>query len=112
MAVATTAAAVVRRRWWGFTVGVSGVLIAGLVLSVQAGFGGTAVTTWLDNSTETGAALIAAAASLGAAARHRGRLRAAWSLMGASALCWGLGQLAWDWYQLIAGIQVPFPSLA
>jgi diguanylate cyclase (GGDEF)-like protein/PAS domain S-box-containing protein len=35
-----------------------------------------------------------------------------WKLMGASALCWGLGQTAWTWYETVLGREVPFPSLA
>jgi diguanylate cyclase (GGDEF)-like protein/PAS domain S-box-containing protein len=35
-----------------------------------------------------------------------------WKLMGASALCWGLGQSAWTWYETVLGREVPFPSLA
>jgi diguanylate cyclase (GGDEF)-like protein/PAS domain S-box-containing protein len=35
-----------------------------------------------------------------------------WRLMGASALCWGLGQTAWTWYETVLGREVPFPSLA
>jgi hypothetical protein len=26
--------------------------------------------------------------------------------------CWGIGQVIWTWYELAAGQQVPFPSLA
>jgi diguanylate cyclase (GGDEF)-like protein len=100
------------RRWWGVAACALALLVIGFAVCVQTGVGGTAVTNWLDDLTETAAAFIAAAASVAAASRHRGRLRAAWALMGASALCWGLGQLAWDWYQLLAGVQVPFPSLA
>jgi hypothetical protein len=48
-----------------------------------------------------------------AAARHRpGRLRWSWSLLGASAVSWALGQVVWSYYELMAGREVPFPSLA
>ena len=111
MAVLSTATAL-SRRWWGLAACATALLVAGFVACVLTGVGGTVVTNWLDDLAETAAALIAAAAAAMAASRHRGRLRTGWALMGASALCWGLGQAAWDWYQLAAGVQVPFPSLA
>jgi diguanylate cyclase (GGDEF)-like protein len=111
MAVTSTATPLAR-RWWGVAACATGLLVTGLVVCLLTGVGGTSVTTWLDDLTETGAAWVAAAASFGAATKHGGRLRIAWALMGAFALSWGLGQVAWDWYQLAAGVQVPFPSLA
>jgi len=75
-------------------------------------WGGAAVTQRFDNITETLAALIAAAVCGTAAWRHQGRTRIAWALIGASALSWGVGQAIWSYYELVAGRQVPFPSLA
>jgi len=58
-------------------------------------------------------AALAAAASCGLAARrHRGRRRVAWSLIGASALCWGIGASVGGTYELVLGTQPPIPSLA
>src|SRR5260370_40556450 len=75
-------------------------------------WGGTTVTQRFDNITETLAAFAAAAACSAAALRNRQRTRIAWALIGASALSWGLGQTVWSYFELVRGIQVPFPSLA
>src|SRR6202165_1462981 len=79
---------------------------------LQFRWGGAAVTQRLDNIAETMTALIGAAACGIAAWRHQRRTRIAWSLIGASALSWGLGQAVWSYYELVKGQQVPFPSLA
>ena len=79
---------------------------------LQFRWGGAAVTQRLDNIAETMTALIGAAACGIAAWRHQRRTRIAWSLIGASALSWGLGQAIWSYYVLVKGQQVPFPSLA
>ena len=79
---------------------------------MQFHWGGTLVTQRFDNLAETLAAFVAAAACGVAALRHQQRTRIAWALIGASALCWGLGQSVWSYYELVRGQQVPFPSLA
>jgi diguanylate cyclase (GGDEF)-like protein len=101
-----------RRRWWELTAAVLGLFVAGFIACLVVGVGGPATTQLLDNLTETAAAFAAAAACGVAAARNRGRPRAAWALLGASALSWGLGQSVWDWYQIVQGVQIPFPSFA
>ena len=57
------------------------------------------------------AALIAATACLVAAKRQGGRFRAAWALIGASALAWSGGQAVQTYYEVARG-QVPAPSPA
>src|SRR5207253_811160 len=47
-----------------------------------------------------------------AAAHNHGRVRLAWALLGASAFSWGAGQAVWNWYQIVANVQAPFPSFA
>jgi diguanylate cyclase (GGDEF)-like protein len=101
-----------RRRWWELTAAVAGLIVAGFVICLVVQAGGPTPTQYLDNLTETGAAFFAAAACTLAAARHQGRLRLAWALLGSSALCWGLGQSVWDWYQIVQNVLIPFPSLA
>src|SRR6266852_8034169 len=75
-------------------------------------WGGTVVTQRFDNLGETVAAFVAAAACGIAAWRHQKRSRIAWTLIGASALSWGLGQTVWSYVVLVRGQQVAFPSLA
>src|SRR5438067_1361659 len=101
-----------RRRWWELTAVVTGLLVAGLLVCLITQAGGPVVNTWIDDLSETVAAMAAGAASMVAGIRHGGRHRLGWLLMGASAFSWGLGQCAWDWYELVAGVQVPFPSVA
>ena len=109
---ATRALKWIAPRWWGLTAMAAGLFTAGLVLCMLTAAGGDSAETWLDDLAETFAAMGAAAACAVAASRHTGRHRLAWALMGASAFSWGLGALAWDWYELIQGVEVPFPSLA
>src|SRR6202165_1833018 len=75
-------------------------------------WGGNAATRRFDDIGETLAALVAAVACGVPAWRHQRRTRIAWALIGASALSWGLGQAVWSYYELVKGVQVPFPSLA
>ena len=62
-----------------------------------------------------GLTIMALAAGVGCLFRSRretGRHRLFWSLIGASAFSWGIGQAIWTWYEVVQGREVPFPSLA
>ncbi|MFZ6005914.1 MAG: diguanylate cyclase domain-containing protein, partial [Actinomycetota bacterium] len=72
--------------------------------------GGTFGTRIFDDLVLFGSAALAGAACVPAAIRRRGRQRAAWALVAASCFSWAAGQLAWSYYQLIAGTAVPFPG--
>ncbi len=102
----------IRTRWWAVTAALLALFTSGFVVCLVVQPGGEAPTQYLDNLTETAAALAAAGACGFAAVRHHGRLRWAWALLGASALSWGLGQSVWDWYQIFRNVLIPFPSLA
>jgi len=94
---------------------VAGAVVASVVFVVwlATGLGGPWVAfTLMDNVAEILAPLAAAVACARAARRRRGRLGWSWSLLGASAASWALGQVVWSWYELVAGREVPFPSLA
>jgi diguanylate cyclase (GGDEF)-like protein/PAS domain S-box-containing protein len=60
--------------------------------------------------------LIAVAASVACAqaarVQQRRGLRNAWHCLSGAALSWGLGELAWAWYDLVLGVETPFPSWA
>src|SRR5437868_5287137 len=75
-------------------------------------WGGAQTTQWLDDTGESVCAFLAAGACVFAAVRHRHRTRIAWSLIGGSALSWGVGEVVWSYYELVAGHDVPFPSFA
>src|SRR5438552_3648881 len=95
-------------------------IAAALAALLTAGFGawmalrvaGVDVSQAVDDVGEGVTALLAAAACAVAAWRHRGRLRLAWALLGASALVWLAGEAAWSYLELIHERQVPFPSAA
>ncbi len=76
------------------------------------GFGGPATVKAVDNLGLAAAAALAAAACAVAARRERARVRAGWALLGAACASWTLGEAVWAWYELVAGREVPFPSVA
>jgi len=98
--------------WWRLVVAAAGLFMVGFVACLATNALGSNTYSWFDDLMQTAAPFAAAAACGLAAARHGGRVRLAWSLIGASAFSWGSGQAVWDWYQLVQGVQVPFPSLA
>jgi diguanylate cyclase (GGDEF)-like protein/PAS domain S-box-containing protein len=88
--------------------GLVGLFVAWLIFN----WGGETVTQWVDDTGEFVMAFLAAAACWWAALRHQQRTRIAWALIGLSALSWGVGEVFWSYYELLAGQTVPFPSLA
>src|SRR5947209_5183664 len=79
---------------------------------LQFGWGGVGTTQKLDDIGEFLMAFLAAAGCAFAALRHRGRTRIAWALIATSAFAWGMGEVAWSYFELFKNQQVPFPSLA
>ena len=73
--------------------------------------GGPPLTDGVDDVGELVAALVATVACFVAAA-HVSSRRSCWVLLGASSFAWAMGEAAWTYYDLIRGVQVPFPSLA
>jgi diguanylate cyclase (GGDEF)-like protein/PAS domain S-box-containing protein len=74
-------------------------------------WGGERVTVAVDDFGLILAPMLAVAGCGRAAARSRGRTRTVWTLLAASALSWGLGEVAWTYYELFLQ-QAPFPSIA
>ena len=95
-------------------------IAGGLAALLTLGFGawmvqriaGVDVSQVVDDVGEGVAALVAALACGVTAWRHRGRMRLAWALLGASALVWTAGEAAWSYFEVILKQQVPFPSAA
>jgi hypothetical protein len=73
--------------------------------------GGPRLTDGVDDVGELIAALAAAIACFVAAAHVPSR-PSCWILLGASSFAWAVGEAVWTYYDLIRGVQVPFPSLA
>ena len=71
----------------------------------------TPVGQWVSNL-----GLVAVTGGAGAAclwrARTAGPAQRSWSLLGLGASSWGLGQVAWTFYESVQGREVPFPSAA
>jgi hypothetical protein len=74
--------------------------------------GGARVTLWVDDVATPLAALIACVLCLRARARHSGRMRLFWSLLGCATAFWTFAEVVWGYYALILNRDVPVPSWA
>ena len=74
--------------------------------------GGAHVTLWVDDLLTPLAALVACVLCFRARARHDGRMRLFWSLLGAATACWTIAEVIWGYYALIRNVAVPVPSWA
>jgi hypothetical protein len=100
------------RRRFLLAAGVA-VLATGLVavwLSLRVG--GAQATLWVDDLATPLAALTACVLCFRACARHDGRMRAFWALLGCATACWTLAEVIWGVYALILVEDVPVPSWA
>jgi len=99
------------RRFIG-AVGV--VVFATVVCGVWIGLriGGGRVTLWVDDAATPLAALIACVLCFRARARHAGRMRLFWTLLGCATASWTLAEVIWGYYALILDVEVPAPSWA
>ncbi len=85
--------------------------VFGLML-VTAPFGEWA-TALVNDAVEAAVPLAVTVPAARRAARGSwGRQAATWWLVAAGALCWGLGQVVYSWYDLGASDSAPFPSMA
>jgi len=90
------------------------VALASAAFAVWAGLriGGVHVTLWVDDGFTPVAALIACVLCWRARARHDGRMRLFWTLLGCAMACWTLAEMIWGYYALIANEVVPVVSWA
>jgi diguanylate cyclase (GGDEF)-like protein len=102
----------IRPLTWRAVLWATGALVVAFALCLQFKVGGAGGAAALDDVGEGVAALVASAACLYAAGATRGRARAAWAWIAASALAWTVGESLWCWYTYADGIASPFPSLA
>jgi hypothetical protein len=105
--------AAVTRRGRPFVVGsvLATLMTTIFLLWIVLGIDGSRVTDGVDDLGELLAAVIAAVAC-GVAARRASAGRPSWALLAGSSFAWAVGEALWSYYDLIKGIQVPFPSLA
>ncbi len=89
-----------------------GALTAALLLWAIALYSTRSVDATFSDLGETAVALLAAVNCGLAATSSSGRLRLAWGALAVAALSWGLGQLVWDWYELVLGVDVPAVGVA
>jgi hypothetical protein len=84
--------------------------VAGTWIALRVG--GARVTLWVDDGLTPLAALSAFALSIGARARHVGRMRVFWSLLACATALWTLAEIVWGYYALILDVEVPAVSWA
>ena len=86
-------------------------LTAVFLACVTFRIGGARTADAVDDVGELVAALVSAAACM-AAARLQRRTQAGWAFLAVSSFAWACGEAMWCYYDLVRGIEVPFPSLA
>jgi diguanylate cyclase (GGDEF)-like protein len=91
---------------------VCAVLSVAFVLEITVRPGGTSLARSIDDIAEMVAAAVAAALAGWRARRGTGRLRASWLLIGMGCAGWAIGEAIWCYYELLAGRDTPFPSMA
>jgi PAS domain S-box-containing protein len=100
------------RRRFVLIAGAGAVLVAATVLVTNLNVFGDSATVAIEDFGEAVAAFAAATACMYTASRAKGRLRTAWRLLALAATSWGLGEVAWTYYEVGLGVDVPFPSAA
>jgi diguanylate cyclase len=95
-----------RARW------VVGVVTGALLVWALFLYGTHGVGAAFSDLGETAVALLAAVNCGLAAASSSGRLRVSWAALAVASLSWGLGQVVWDWYELVLATDVPAVGLA
>lgn len=90
----------------------AGVLVGLFLAELHFGFGGERTVLVLDDTLLFVAALAAAIPCWMAARDRTGVERRAWTYLAAALLAWAAGEGVWGYYEVIAGREVPFPSLA
>jgi diguanylate cyclase len=98
-------------RTWVLVGGVTLLSVAFIGVLQLADLGDFAITV-LSNAGQLAAAAAAAAGCAVAARRTRGSRRRAWAWLAAGNGAWAAGQVVWSYYEVVAGRDVPFPSLS
>lgn len=88
------------------------VLVGLFVVEIRVQPGGERVTRAVDDLTQMLAAASAATLALWRASRCSGHARASWRLIGLGLACWAAGEAIWSYFEVVARVETPFPSLA
>jgi signal transduction histidine kinase len=97
-------------RWWRLAIlGGWGAFILGFALGVPAE---EEARHWWSDGAWTLTYLATTLISILVATRLHGRDRMAWAFFAAASGSWFIGQLIWDYYELIAHIRTPFPAIS
>jgi diguanylate cyclase (GGDEF)-like protein len=99
-----------RSRWLAPSACAVAVALVAVVLRLQPG--GESTARAVDDLAQLLSAGVACAAGIWRSRRLDGRARLSWLLLGVAAGCWATGEAVWSYYELLAGTQTPFPSLA
>jgi PAS domain S-box-containing protein len=81
-------------------------------VAIYGGFARGSVAIWITDGAWTLSSLLAALWSFAAAWRATGRLRIGWALLTGACCSWWIGQLLWDWNEIVRGQLLPFPELS
>jgi signal transduction histidine kinase len=96
-----------RARWW-----IAGYWAAALVVyCIAIGLANDEAAMWINDIAWTLASAAAAIACFRAARLMAGARRRAWLLLATGCVSWFIGQLHWNYSQLVLGEVVPFPSI-
>jgi diguanylate cyclase (GGDEF)-like protein len=87
-------------------------LLALFVVDLRIQPGGERVTRNVDDIAQLLAATFAAVLGLRRGVRSQGQARTSWLLIGLAAGCWAAGEAVWSYFEVIADVDTPFPSLA
>ncbi len=79
-------------------------------IAVYGGLVADESAMWVTDLSWTLSAFVAVFGSFRAAHSLAGHLRVAWVLFGVAFCAWLIGQLIWDWQELVKGVSIPFPS--
>jgi len=74
--------------------------------------GGHDLTIKISDIVMTVAASIASLSCALTGRRHAGGMRAFWWLLATACAAWATGEGIWSWYEVIRGVEVPYPSWA
>jgi diguanylate cyclase (GGDEF)-like protein len=100
------------RQWRHSPFVVMLVAVVVFVVLVRVDPGAPRVGRAIDDVGQLMAAAVAAVATGWRARRSTGRVARSWLLLSAATGSWALGEVAWSYFELLAGRETPFPSVA
>ena len=98
-------------RAWALA-GVAALTTVAFLLLLQVSWLSDSAVTIVSNGGQLVAAVLASAGCAIASRRSEGQRRRGWLWLSAGTGCWAAGQAVWSFYEIVAGREVPFPSLA